>query len=88
MAQNKFNLPEGTISPDRVFDGAPKPLKECKYLREKATGAIHMWNPEFGARSDLVEPYDGPFPPVVEMPEGVRTEAQSTDTPPAPPPVL
>lgn len=33
------------------------PLEPSRYLREKETGVVHKWSVEFGARSDLVEPY-------------------------------
>ena len=33
------------------------PLEPSRYLREKSTGVVHKWSPEFGARSDLMEPY-------------------------------
>ena len=33
------------------------PLAPSRYLRERETGVVHKWSAEFGARSDLMEPY-------------------------------
>lgn len=41
-----------------------EPLPPSRYLRVRGTTEIHKWSPEFGARSDLMEPYN---PTVAEL---------------------
>lgn len=46
-----------------------QPLEPSRYLREKETGHIHKWSPEFGARSDLMEPYNPPLTELIQFGE-------------------
>ena len=60
MAQNKFQVPASDPI-EREYNAAPKPLGQCRGLREKATGMLHPYNEEMAKRSDLVEAYNGEY---------------------------
>lgn len=76
MAQPRFHVPGSDPQP-RHYNGAPRPLPQCEWLIEKATGHIHPYHPGFAARSDLVDVYTGPIPP-----NGVRGEQEEQDAKP------
>lgn len=49
-----------------------QPLEPSRYLKEKDTGHVHKWSPEFGARSDLMEPYNPSLPELLKFGEYVN----------------
>lgn len=46
-----------------------QPLEPSRYLKEISTGHVHKWSPEFGARSDLMEPYNPTLPELLKFGE-------------------
>lgn len=44
-----------------------EPLKPSMFLREKATGVVHRYSPEFGERSDLMENYHPTLPELLRF---------------------
>ncbi|RQH06627.1 hypothetical protein [Paraburkholderia dinghuensis] len=74
MAKARFTLPADPRPPaaeGEDLNGAPPVVPPCAYLREKATGTVHVYSEEMAKRGDLVEACDDP---------------QAQFIPPAPPP--
>lgn len=49
-----------------------QPLEPSRYLREKQTGVVHKWSPDFGKRSDLMEPYTPTLRELIQFGEYVN----------------
>ncbi|MGF6599791.1 hypothetical protein P3T23_004525 [Paraburkholderia sp. GAS448] len=80
-ARPRFTLPADPrprAGDDENLNGPPPVVPPCGYLREKATGMVHVYSEEMARRGDLVEACDGP--------DDSRPEVVVAPPPPPPPP--
>jgi hypothetical protein len=91
MATKFLMPPEEAIESaqdEELLNQAPPVIERCPYLREKATGVLHVYNEHMARRGDLVEAYWGEPAPVIEPPASAALSPVSTMPPvPSVPPV-